>query len=62
MVKDNIQFQDGVSVGLDTTVVPAKAPCPECESETKEHEVDPQTKVVTSRICSRSDCRYIFEV
>ena len=62
MVKDNIQFQDGVSAGLDTTVVSAKVPCPECEAETKEHEVDPQTKVVTSRICSKPACRHIFEV
>ena len=60
--KDNVHFQDGVQAGLETVAKPPNVPCPKCGAETKEHEVDPDTKEVKSRICSARKCRKVVSL
>lgn len=58
--KDHVTSRDGVAAGLETEVTSAKKPCSDCGAETKEHKVDPVTKCVESRICSK--CRKVDSV
>ena len=54
---DKVGARDGIAAGLETEATSAKSPCEDCGAETKEHKVDPVTKHVESRICSK--CRNI---